>query len=468
MKISEQILKNHGDLSQTSAKFLKYAKENREIFTRSSFDNYLNDKDTQAILPPFTRCQPWPTFINKEKAREIEKVSSGVYDLIKSIPRRIFDYDVNKISAYYGYPRSIAKLMLDGIDDFIVDSLLARGDFVFANTKWQCLEFNVQSNSGGWQLDIQLGKMKELPIMIDFFKSNGVTISAHRFFYSMFKHLVEVSIKRDLPIEGGLNIAFVLFHTTEEAEQVLKPALTEAYEKVLKEKGIQSRGEVIICCFDHLIQEGDCVFYKEKQIQQLVEMCNGMVPSAILKIAQNGKLHLFNGPVSKLLSEKLNLAILSENQDSELFTPEERESIQKHIPWTRKVAPVETLYQGMNVQLEDLMLCNQENLVLKSSYSVSGKDVYIGKNVLVEEWEKRVEKAIKEKNWVVQEYVRPSTYMYQADEEGYAPFQAVWGFFLFGRSYAGGFVRILPETNKVGVINSSQGAEESILIEVGE
>ena len=59
-------------------------------------------------------------------------------------------------------------------------------------------------------------------------------------------------------------------------------------------------------------------------------------------------------------------------------------------------------------------------------------------------------------------------YLYQVGEQGCAPHHAVWGLFVFGSRYNGGFVRMLPEKGNQGVINSHQGAEESIILEVEE
>jgi uncharacterized circularly permuted ATP-grasp superfamily protein len=168
------------------------------------------------------------------------------------------------------------------------------------------------------------------------------------------------------------------------------------------------------------------------------------------------------------MSNKLNLALLSENKDSDIFTSEERKAINKYIPWTRKVVPGDTTYGTKKVKLEDFMLSRREQLVLKPSEGLGGQGVYVGRYTLPHQWKQLVEKAITEHKWVVQEYIQSQPYLYQTSENGCAEHHAVWGLFIFDSHYAGGFVRILPEKNTQGVINSSQGAEESILLEVEE
>jgi hypothetical protein len=69
---------------------------------------------------------------------------------------------------------------------------------------------------------------------------------------------------------------------------------------------------------------------------------------------------------------------------------------------------------------------------------------------------------------VVQEYTLSRSYLYQESQHGCVPCHAVFGLFIFGSRYAGGFVRLLPEKGNNGVINAHQGAVESILVDVEE
>lgn len=203
---------------------------------------------------------------------------------------------------------------------------------------------------------------------------------------------------------------------------------------------------------------GDFLIYAGRKIHILVEMLNGNTPITFMETVKQGNLLLCNGPVTRIMSNKLNLALLSEHQDSDLFSLEERDTIKKHIPWTRKINCCDAAF----------LLAQRERLVLKSAEGLGGKEVFPGCRTIPEEWKQRIEKAREEKGWVVQEYVPPSCYLYQDGETGCAEHHAIWGLFVLGSRYAGGFVRVMPEKNTRGVINTRQGAEESIIIEVDE
>jgi hypothetical protein len=79
-----------------------------------------------------------------------------------------------------------------------------------------------------------------------------------------------------------------------------------------------------------------------------------------------------------------------------------------------------------------------------------------------------VKRAFREKNWLVQEYVKSYSYLYQEGEYGCAEHIAAWGVFVFGSRFGGLWIRVLPAENKKGVINSGQGAEESVVLEIEE
>jgi hypothetical protein len=204
-----------------------------------------------------------------------------------------------------------------------------------------------------------------------------------------------------------------------------------------------------------------------------IEWCMGKVPTWVMEAVKRGNLQLYNGPIMDILANKLNIALLSQMGNSDLFTPREREVIKNHIPWTRKLIPGETTYETYHtgktqVRLEDFVISHREQLVLKASRSYGGYEVIMGGEALPDQWKQLVEKAFSQKDWVVQEYIKPYSYIYQVGEFGCAPHQVVWGVFLFGTRSPGGFVRVLPEQSHSRVINLNQGAEQSITLEVEE
>lgn len=128
----------------------------------------------------------------------------------------------------------------------------------------------------------------------------------------------------------------------------------------------------------------------------------------------------------------------------------------------------ETTFSGETINLEDFILKNRERLILKPTMERGGKGLTIGHSCTENQWCETVNEAFEKKVWVVQEFVAADSFLYRWGEKGSALHQGIWGTFVFGNRYGGTWLRILPNSDNKGVINSSQGAWESVILEVDE
>jgi hypothetical protein len=460
MEIKKEIYTAHKGLSTCSSIFLEFAKKNPDALKRSNFNSILLEEQFKE-----KPIQPWPAFVNKKTKEEMEKAAVKVYNLIKRIPERIFAYDFFKISDYYEIPIERVELLFYGTKDEDIEHLLARGDFVFSSNGLKCVEYNVDSNLGGWELDLLESLYINNPIIETFIKENDVQIRKNNFFPLFLGFLVDRALDKFSNRMERLNLALVLPKYREVHAQ---SHLTGLYRNLLQQKRDGLMGNIIICLFDELTVVDDSVFYRDEKIHIAVEMTNGLVPFMILHAAKSGNIFLYNGPISRIMSNKLNLALLSEHENSYIFSLEEREVIKKYIPWTRKITPTNTTYRNQEIPLIKFIRSNKDEFLIKPASGYSGEEVHPGANVSEMEWDILIKRAVEEKIWVVQEYIDSLSYLHQSGEYGCVEHQAVWGFFVFGSQYAGGTVRILPGKGEKGVINVGQGAEKSIIIEVEE
>lgn len=464
MEISKEIYLAHQRLSDCSVKFLDFVKDNPDSLDRRYFNTLLSDKRFS-----YFNSQGWPTFINQKTKKEIENAAIKIYELITSIHDRLFSYNTHKISEYYEIPEEITQMLTYGIDKNYLNSILARGDFIFSTSGGlKCIEFNMQANLGGWELDLLEPLYLNSPVISKFLKEYNVQYRCNHFFPVLLEHVLQSYMKRTLKREPEVNMAIVF----PDLKGILKTPtslhLQNLYKTILQQGPGPLKGDFFICGFDELKIINHCLFCGEKQIDILIEMSNGKVPFLFLIAVKKGNLMLYNGPVAQLMSNKLNIALLSEHMYSDLFSAEEQEVIKTYIPWTRKVIPGETIYKTGKVKLENFMLSHRRGLVLKPSMGRGGDDVVIGRFTSPYVWKQKIENALKERNWVIQEYIQSLPFLYQNGENGCAAHHAIWGLFVFGSRYAGGFVRILPEKHSRGVINTARGAVESIILEVEE
>jgi hypothetical protein len=193
------------------------------------------------------------------------------------------------------------------------------------------------------------------------------------------------------------------------------------------------------------------------------------IPIRSMKLFNEGRLIIINGPISRIHIDKLNIVLLSENQDSEIFNPAEQEAIREFVPWSRRVGDYSTNYNGKTVQLVEFIRSNRDKLVLKPTNELGGVGVFVGPKISQEKWEKAMEQALEGTTpWMVQEYAEPLSLVYHIGENECEVHDHVWGLFVFGDRYIDGCLRIMPREGRDGVVNVKQGATVSKIIEVKE
>jgi uncharacterized circularly permuted ATP-grasp superfamily protein len=133
---------------------------------------------------------------------------------------------------------------------------------------------------------------------------------------------------------------------------------------------------------------------------------------AIVNAHASGLVCVANNFRCKIPHVKAFFAVLTDEQNARYFSTEERELIQRHVPWTRLVADVKTAYDGEPIELLEYIRKNQKTLVMKPSDEYGGKGVTLGWEVEKKEWENAIEQALpggksaKEQGcWIVQERI---------------------------------------------------------------
>jgi amino acid adenylation domain-containing protein len=472
LPITKEIQEVHHVLSEYSVKFLEFVNEDQERLKRSNYQKLVHHDE-------FFKLNPWPTFACPRLQGEIRAAALTTFRLVKSVPRRIFGNDTGKMSEYYEIPENMIQTQLKGVTDGFIDCLMGRGDFVLTLSGFKCLEYNISANVGGMQVPVWEYLYLTNPIVSHFLQEHHIKVNNKNLLSIFLEYVGKTALTtcEHSNSDRTLNIAIVSPGYQYQEETASGPQsslleLNELYKETLQRVtgGSDLTGTVILCDFNHLQAIDDFIYYKYRdkrsRISILIELYGGVVPPEIMAVFKAGHITLFNGPITGLLSNKLNLALLSEYEDSPHFSDEEKHMITTYIPWTRKILPVKTKYRGKQVQLMDFISANKENFVIKPAVGYGGERIFIGKFTSQKEWEKWIKIAIEERKWLVQEYIQSLPLIYQVGESGMEPHQTIWGFFVFGSIYGGGCIRVLPQSNKAGVVNAAQGAVSSVILEV--
>ncbi len=126
---------------------------------------------------------------------------------------------------------------------------------------------------------------------------------------------------------------------------------------------------------------------------------------ALLDAYSSGAACVVNTFRAKLLHKKMSLALLSDERNAHLYTAAQRGAIERHVPWTRRVADGPATRHGRPVaDLVEHCAARRPELVLKPNDEYGGRGVVLGWTVGQPEWEQALGVALTQ-SYVVQEAV---------------------------------------------------------------
>src|SRR5262249_14027078 len=109
----------------------------------------------------------------------------------------------------------------------------------------------------------------------------------------------------------------------------------------------------------------------------------------------------------KIPHKKAFFAVLTDETRADLFSPDERAVIRRHIPWTTLVRDRRGVRGGESVQLLPHLRRERERLVLKPNDEYGGTGVTLGWETSEREWDAALSRALAEadRGWVAQEKI---------------------------------------------------------------
>jgi hypothetical protein len=169
----------------------------------------------------------------------------------------------------------------------------------------------------------------------------------------------------------------------------------------------------VICSPDELEFDGERlrtgaleidIVYKRLLVNEYLPLIKEQ--PALLDACRAGAVCMVNSFQSKIIHKKALFAVLTDERYTRLFTAEEREAINEHVPWTRRVRAGTTTYRGEPVDLLDFILQNSDRLVLKPNDDYGGHGIFIGWSADEIGWEEALRIAVADGDYLVQERVQ--------------------------------------------------------------
>jgi uncharacterized circularly permuted ATP-grasp superfamily protein len=109
----------------------------------------------------------------------------------------------------------------------------------------------------------------------------------------------------------------------------------------------------------------------------------------------------------KIPHKKAFFAVLTDERHATLFSPEERELIRRHIPWTAIVEDGPVVRDGRTFGLLEHLRAHREQFVIKPNDEYGGTGVTLGWETSEAAWAAALERAVAERgrSWVAQERI---------------------------------------------------------------
>jgi hypothetical protein len=144
------------------------------------------------------------------------------------------------------------------------------------------------------------------------------------------------------------------------------------------------------------------LIYKRVLINELVEREGLEHP--MVRAVRDRAVCMVNPFRCKLLHKKASLAVLSDERNARLFSPEEQQAVAALIPWTRLVEERKTVVEGQPVDLVPWIAEFKNRLVLKPNDDYGGAGVVLGWTAEDQEWQAAIQRALAEP-YIVQQRV---------------------------------------------------------------
>jgi hypothetical protein len=124
----------------------------------------------------------------------------------------------------------------------------------------------------------------------------------------------------------------------------------------------------------------------------------------VVRAVLDGNVCMVNPFRCKILHKKASLAVLCDERNASIFSLDELEAINAHIPWTCRVEERHVTYRDVKIDLIPFILERREHLVLKPNDEYGGKGIVLGWETDAASWAQAIQVALTEP-YIVQERV---------------------------------------------------------------
>jgi hypothetical protein len=371
---------------------------------------------------------PRPFFVPEAEIRSVADDLAVFFELLFSMPQRLFDGDLGRYCTTLGIDRRRAAVMRRLADR---PALYGRADLSYDGESFKLFELNVGSSLGGTDRSELARALLEVPAFGDFAEEHGIG------YVHTGERLAQSLRDIALPLTGGADpvVAYI------EANGGLTGTkhLALSFKEMMNRCGI----DLVIGEIGQIKESGGRLQLHGRQIDvalryftpnEIVDDPTGARDlEPVLRAHEEGRVVLWTTPQSALFGNKGAMALMSDPKLREGLSGDETRLIDRILPWTRMLTP----------DLVDHCREYRDELILKPRADYGGAGIVAGWESTEQVWNDAVDAAV-DAGFIVQRRAgsRPESVV-DPDTGELREWSATWGLFLLPSGYAGSYVRAL-------------------------
>ena len=400
------------------------------------------------------RYLPRPVFLGHAEREQLHQDLENLRAALLSLPDRLYGGDIAAFARAVGMTDVQVSAVLRGSRQ--PATRLTRADLYTDQSGFRVLEFNIGSPVGGIDNAEICRALLEHSLLAEFAGAHGLG------YVDTMREQVGTILGETGAEPGSFPVVAVADW----------PAHYPGFRPYLRKLAVRWRElglDAQPCHVGQLEARGGRVWlggrpvdiiFRLFLIEHLLEPDGPALIGPVLDAVARGQVAMFTPMDSELFGSKGALAMLSDERNRELFSPAERASLDRVLPWTRTVRPGPvTLEDGRTVDLLDYALSQPVDLVLKPALLGGGRGVLLGSDRRCgpERWRGQLRRAI-EDPYVIQRRVRPDPELFPDDRGELVPWIVTWGVFTLPAGHGGVYTRAVTAASEVTTINRHSGA----------
>lgn len=398
-------------------------------------------------LRPGARIILTPPVLTRAERASMFAACRDVLRILLTLHERVFGGDLRRMGRWCGYPEEVLDHLLFDAGHTGMD-VLARGDIYETAGGWKLLEMNVGSNVGGMSFSTLTRLMAQQDFYARAFARRRIApVDSLKLWAEFTRRLVLA--------DGGRQGARVALVESSEALRELAHTLGVMAGALSEQAGLAA----FVCAPEELSHDGRGLAGAGGRVDVIYRLfdVSDILPGpalyeTIFRAVAAREVEMPMGMHYKIFGNKCALALMSDPAFAHHFSPEERDAIARHVPWTR-VLDTETLSEGAE---------RREGLVVKPAEGYGGRDVVCGCDTTEDEWRALLKSLIASgEKHVLQERLVPTSGELCLLAEGESPrfqtCQLLWGAYVFGGEFAGSILRA-KALSEDKIINYKSGA----------